>query len=134
VSKNENPTTAPTPAQAEEDRIAAIITRALLEGCDNHKTRAQIARETARQVMGAAPRQNDFLRRMAIFFDRDATAGPFCAEDGDGGFVASAERMAREIDRLRATLSAASNAPMDAVGLAQDEVELSGISGELNHE
>ncbi len=86
---------------------------------------------SARQVMEVAPRQDDFLRRMAMFFDRDATAGPFCAEDGDGGFVAAAERMAREIDRLRATLFAAPNAPMDAVGLAQDEVELSGISGEL---
>lgn len=36
------------------DHIEQIITRALLEGCDNHKTRAQIARETARQVMEAA--------------------------------------------------------------------------------
>lgn len=31
--------------------VEQIITRALLEGCDNHKDRAALARETARQVV-----------------------------------------------------------------------------------
>lgn len=39
------------------DLIEQIITRALLEGCDNHKDRAALARETARQVMEGCRRQ-----------------------------------------------------------------------------
>lgn len=35
------------------DRIEQIIAKALLQPCDNHRERAELARETARQVMEA---------------------------------------------------------------------------------
>jgi hypothetical protein len=42
--------------------------------------------------------------RIVMLFDSDDTAGSFLREDGEGGFVGAVERMAREIDGLRAEL------------------------------
>lgn len=39
--------------------------------------------------------------RIVEMFDKDATAGHFLREDGEGGFASGVYRMAREIDRLR---------------------------------
>jgi hypothetical protein len=45
-------------------RIEQIITRALLEGCDNHRTRAQIARQAARQVVKNLPASESRAERL----------------------------------------------------------------------
>lgn len=39
------------------DRIEQIIAKALIQPCDNHRERAELARETARQVMEAGQGQ-----------------------------------------------------------------------------
>lgn len=66
----------------------------------------------AKAALNAAPPAETPLRgnpasdpylRIVMLFDRDATAGSFLREDGDGGFAGAVYRMAREIDRLRAT-------------------------------
>ena len=41
------------------------------------------------------------LQRLAQFFIENETANSFLSEDGDGGYVAAVDRMAREIERLR---------------------------------
>lgn len=56
----------------------------------------------------AAPVQPEYgYMRIVEVFDRNETAGAFLREDGEGGFAAGVSRMADEIDRLRAALSAA---------------------------
>lgn len=56
----------------------------------------------------AAPVQPEYgYMRIVEVFDRNETAGAFLSEDGEGGFAAGVSRMADEIDRLRAALSAA---------------------------
>lgn len=55
----------------------------------------------------AAPVQPEYgYMRIVEVFDRNETAGAFLSEDGEGGFAAGVSRMADEIDRLRAALSA----------------------------
>lgn len=41
--------------------------------------------------------------RIVEVFDKDETAGQFLREDGEGGFSSGVYRMAREIERLRAS-------------------------------
>ena len=45
--------------------------------------------------------------RVVKAFDENETAGSFLREDGEGGFAAGIIRMAAEIDRLRAGITAA---------------------------
>lgn len=61
------------------------------------RTIARVLREAAE----AKTVSDDFMWRVAKFFDADLTAGSFLREDGEGGFIGGMHRMAREIDRLR---------------------------------
>ncbi|WP_332116108.1 hypothetical protein [Azorhizobium caulinodans] len=89
--------------------LVEIIRRAMQ--ANRHSTLDHVAREVltalseAGWVVVPKATQDDFITRLAMFFDCNETAGSFCAEDGDGGFVAAVSRMADEIDRLRAPLS-----------------------------
>lgn len=70
---------------------------------------------------------SDFIvGRIIEAFDRDATAGSFLREDGDGGFAGGIYRMAREIDRLCAEArSAYARCREDAAKVAERWLESS---------
>lgn len=68
----------------------------------------------------------DGYTRIIDAFDKDKTAGEFLREDGEGGFASGVQRMAREIDRLRAAMQMIVDhgEKADAVGIARKSLGL----------
>lgn len=65
-------------------------------------TQQEKASNPAHQTQKQGDPAADPYLRIVMLFDRDATAGSFLREDGEGGFTGAVYRMAREIERLRA--------------------------------
>lgn len=89
------------------DRIEQIIAKALLQPCDNHKDRAALARETARQVMEVTTiaRFVEAGRSLTANHDLAKSLSVFVDYWGLDCYAPPAETMGAVRDIVKATLS-----------------------------